>query len=72
MTFLELQRKIIQTRKARNGTHNRRDYFADDVNEEFYLMLYRKALSAANSVVKQYMSTGRICAKDKIKVDIKQ
>ena len=32
MTFIQLQNKIIQTRKARSGVHNRIDYFADDVN----------------------------------------
>ena len=37
MTFLELQKRIVQTRKARSGVHNRTDYFdSADSNEDFY------------------------------------
>jgi len=56
MTFLELQRKIQQTRKARKGVKNRIDYFDNlTIEEEEYInMVYRKALAAANKVVKEY------------------
>lgn len=69
MTFLDLQRRIVQTRKARKGTHNRTDYFEDNPNEEFCNAVYRKALSVANKVVKHYFEeTGRITSKDKIDI----
>ena len=56
MTFIQLQNKIIQTRKARSGVHNRIDYFADDVNvnEDYWQLVYKKALKAANDVIKHY------------------
>ena len=70
MTFLELQNYILQTRKARRGVSNRRDYFEDaDTNtEQFYNALYRKALDIANRVVKHYDETGRLNSKEKIAV----
>lgn len=72
MTFLTLHNKIIQTRKARRGTQNRIDYFAyDDSNEEFYMAVYKKALSVANKVIKHYEETGEISTKDKIEITFK-
>ena len=71
MTFLQLQNKIVQTKKARAGVHNRIDYFADNVNEDFYNMVYKKALKAANDVIKHYEETGEIKNTDKITVTIK-
>lgn len=71
MTFLQLQNKIVQTKKARSGVHNRIDYFADNVNEDFYNMVYKKALKAANAVIKHYEETGEIKNTDKITVTIK-
>lgn len=47
MTFIQLQNKIIQTRKARSGVHNRIDYFADDFDASSSrgkcLIFFRKA-----------------------------
>ena len=54
MTFLELQRMIQQTRKARKGTHNRIDYFEDDPNEEYYKAIYKRACQVANAVINHY------------------
>ena len=55
MTFIELQKRIVQTRKARRGVKNRTDYFDDDwQEEEFCKELYKRALRAANEVVKHY------------------
>ena len=64
MTFLELQNKIVQTRKARKGIKNREDYFEHDKNEDFWRAVYKKALSAANSVVKQCEITGEVGSSD--------
>ena len=73
MTFIQLQNKIIQTRKARSGVHNRIDYFADDVNvnEDYWQLVYKKALKAANDVIKHYKEVKEISPKDKVTVTIK-
>ena len=73
MTFIQLQNKIIQTRKARSGVHNRIDYFADDVNvnEDYWQLVYKKALKAANDVLKHYEKVKEISPKDKVTVTIK-
>lgn len=69
MTFLELHHKIEQTRKARRGVSNRQDYFEDEEDgEEFYLAVYKRALAAANAVVKHYEETGTFDPKDKPKI----
>ena len=70
MTFLELQNYIVQTRKARRGVSNRRDYFedADTDTEQFYNALYQKVLDIANRVVKHYDETGRLNPNEKIAV----
>lgn len=70
MTFIQLQNKIIQTRKARSGVHNRIDYFANDQNEDFYNMVYKKALKAANDVIKHYEKVKEISPKDKVTVTV--
>ena len=70
MTFLKLQNWVIQTRKARSGVHNRIDYFAD-VNEDYWQLVYKKALKAANDVIKHYEEVGEISLKDKVTVTIK-
>ena len=67
MTFLKLQNCVIQTRKARSGVHNRIDYFAD-VNEDYWQLVYKKALKAANDVIKHYKEVGEISLKDKVTV----
>lgn len=59
MTFLELQNKIIQTRKARMGM-NRDCYFYDDAVEDFMVSVYRKALTAANQVVQHCIEARQI------------
>ncbi len=72
MTFLELQKRIVQTRKARSGVHNRTDYFdSADSNEDFYAAVYKKALSVANKVVKHYEEAGEIDPKEKVSVEFK-
>lgn len=71
MTFIQLQNWIIQTRKARSGVHNRIDYFANDQNEDFYNMVYKKALKAANDVIKHYEEVKEISLKDKVTVTVK-
>ena len=71
MTFIQLQNKIIQTRKARKGISNRVDYFANDVDEEYWQLVYKKALKAANDVLKHYEEAGEISPKDKVTVTIK-
>lgn len=69
MTFLELQKKIVQTRKARKGVHNRTDYFSDPADsEDFYNEVYKKALRAANQVVKHYDERGEIDSREKVTV----
>ena len=72
MTFIQLQNKIIQTRKARSGVHNRIDYFADDVNvnEDYWQLVYKKALKAANDVIKHYKEVKEISPKDKVTVTV--
>ena len=72
MTFLELQKKIEQTRKARKGVRNRTDYFdSDDSNEDFYVAVYRKALAVANKVVQHYEKAREINPKEKVSVEFK-
>ena len=58
MTFLELHKRIVQTRKARKGVKNREDYFQDDDREEFWKSVYKRALYIANEVVKHYEKKG--------------
>lgn len=72
MTFIQLQNWIIQTRKARSGVHNRIDYFADDVNvnEDYWQLVYKKALKAANDVLKHYEKVKEISPKDKVTVTV--
>lgn len=75
MTFLKLQNQIVQTRKHRRGVSNRLDYYDDDSNEyDFDTTVYKKALQAANQVIKYYYETGEISPRDKIKVsfDVKR
>lgn len=70
-TFLKLQNQLVQTRKHRRGVSNRLDYYDDDSNEyDFDTTVYKKALQAANQVVKYYYETGEVSPKDKIKVSI--
>lgn len=74
-TFLKLQNQLVQTRKHRRGISNRLDYYDDDSNEyDFDTTVYKKALQAANQVVKYYYETGEVSPKDKIKVsfDVKR
>ena len=72
MTFIQLQNKIMQTRKARSGVHNRIDCFADDinVNEDYWQLVYKKALKAANDVLKHYKKVKEISPKDKVTVTV--
>ena len=60
MTFLELQRRIVQTRKARIGIRNKEYYFHDVAVEDFMVSVYRKALSAANQVVHHCIEVNQI------------
>lgn len=62
MTFLELHKRIVQTRKARKGVKNREDYFQDDDREEFWKSVYKRALYIANEVVKHYEKKGHMMA----------
>lgn len=71
MTFLELQRRITQTRKARSGVHNRVDYYRDSPDEEYWTAVYHKALQAANKIVKHYEETGTISTRDKVTINFK-
>lgn len=63
---------VTQTRKARKGVHNRTDYFNEhglnSEEEEFFLAVYRKALSTANKVVNHYIEECKIDKKEKINV----
>lgn len=76
MTFLELQNRIVQTRKARRGLKRpHTDYYptAEDWNQEdFDKAVYKKALKAANDVIKFYEESGRLTNRDKVTVTIKQ
>ena len=59
MTFLEIQKKIVQSKKARKGVKNRIDYFGENFAEEkFYKDVYRKALNGANQIVKHCFENG--------------
>lgn len=70
VTFLDLQRQITQTRKARKGISNRRDYYDDENNNyEFDDAVYHKALVIANKVVQHYYETGEINPKEKISLN---
>ena len=60
MTFLELQRRIVQTRKARMGIRNKEYYFHDIAVEDFMVSVYRKALTAANQVVQHCIEARQI------------
>lgn len=73
-TFLNLQRQLTQTRKHRRGISNRLDYYDDSNEYAFDAEVYKKALQAANQVVKYYYETGAVSPKDKIKVsfDVKR
>lgn len=70
MTFLDLQRQITQTRKARKGVKNKRDYFKyATIEEEMTLKeMYKKALRAANEVIKYYAETGEFDPNEKFYV----
>ena len=65
MTFLELHKRIVQTRKARKGVKNREDYFQDDDREEFWKSVYKRALYIANEVVKHYEKKGAYDSSEK-------
>lgn len=69
MTFLELQKQILQTRKARRGARGRQDYFAgDEEAEQFYSAVYKRALSVANQIIKHYEDKAEFDPKDKPKL----
>lgn len=70
MTFLELQKRILQTRKARKGVKNRTDYFDDcDWKEEkFWRDVYQRALRVATEVVEHYEGSGTYDKAEKISV----
>ena len=72
MTFLELQRRIVQTRKARRGIRNRTDYYDDcsGQEEQFWSEVYKRSLRVANEVVKHYEASGSLDRGEKISVHI--
>lgn len=70
MTFLKLQNQLVQTRKHRRGVSNRLDYYDDSNEYAFDATVYKKALQAANQVVKYYYETGEVSPQDKIKTEI--
>lgn len=77
-TFLSLQHQLTHTRKYL-GTEKRRYYndFKDNRDNQEYdfdAAVYKKALQAANQVVKYYYETGAVSSRDKIKVsfDVKR
>lgn len=72
MTFLDLQKKLVQTRKARKGMVNRTEYFEEGSNEEeFYSAVYKRVLSVANQIVKHYEELGEFDPKDKPSINWK-
>ena len=70
VTFLDLQRHIQQTRKARKGVKNKRDYFADTTFDEemVWHKIYQRALKAANEVIKHYTEIGEFNPEEKMNV----
>lgn len=70
MTFLDLQRQITQTRKARKGISNRRDYFKDISGKEEKAIkeIYKRTLRIANEIIKHYEETGIYDPAEKISV----
>ena len=70
MTFLQLQKQIVQTRKARKGVHNRIDYFDDDdwQVERYWKAVYQRALRVANDVVQHYEVSCSLDLQEKISV----
>lgn len=59
MTFLELQKKIVQTRKARKGIKHSIDYYGDDFKtEDFEDAVYHRTLGHANEIVKRLLNNG--------------
>ena len=68
MTFLELQKRIVQTRKARRGVKNRTDYFDNWQEEKFWKAVYKRALRAANEVVQHYDASSSFDKSEKISV----
>ena len=69
MTFMQLQNQLLQTKKARKGVSNRRDYYADENNNyEFDEAVYRKALSVANKIIRHYYDLKEIDGNEKISI----
>ncbi len=70
-TFLNLQRQLTQTRKHRRGISNRLNYYDDSNEYAFDAAVYKKAIQAANQVVRYYYETGEVSPQDKIKTEIR-
>ncbi|SFB16451.1 hypothetical protein [Selenomonas ruminantium] len=70
MTFLELQKQIVQTRKARKGVKNRTNYFEDcsGQEEQFWSEVYKRSLRVANDVVKHYEVASTFDKAEKVSV----
>ena len=70
MTFLELQKQIVQTRKARKGVKNRTNYFEDcsGQEEQFWSEVYKRSLRVANEVVKHYEVASEFDKAEKVSV----
>lgn len=70
MTFLELQKQIVQTRKARKGVKNRTNYFEDcsGQEEQFWSEVYKRSLRVANEVVKHYEVASKFDKAEKVSV----
>lgn len=69
MTFLEIQNRLKQTKKARKGISNRRDYYeGENNNYEFDDAVYHKALAVANKIVRHYYDSGEINRREKISI----
>lgn len=70
MTFLELQKQIVQTRKARKGVKNRMNYFEDcsGQEEQFWSEVYKRSLRVANEVVKHYEVASKFDKAEKVSV----
>ena len=70
MTFLELQKQIVQTRKARKGVKNRTNYFEDcsGQEEQFWSEVYKRSLRVANEVVKHYEVACKFDKAEKVSV----
>lgn len=70
MTFLELHKMLKQICKARKGNPNKTDVFKEcelkPDEEEFFLLVYDRALATADEIVNHYLKKCELDKNEKI------